>query len=182
MTVVDEKAEQIYQFQLFTKEYCDLLIEEVEHCGRWITQDEEFKSVNINGLEEIDDPETTLHLHEILNLEEVFYEYVDKHLKPVMEALWITFKLLKKDRPYVLKYEPHVIKEMGLHYDNETVTLVCNLNEEYEGGGTYFPRWNFSTGKPPAGGAIIYPGGVSHQHQGLKITAGKRYLFLCAFY
>lgn len=73
---------------------------------------------------------------------------------------------------------------MGLHWDNETLALVVALSDpnDYEGGGTYFPRWNYSTGKPPAGTAIIYPGGLSHEHMGLETTGGKRYLFLCAFY
>lgn len=88
------------------------------------------------------------------------------------------------DRPYILKYEPDVIAKMGLHHDMETVALVCAISDpsSYEGGGTYFPKWNYSTGKPPAGTAVVYPGGVSHEHMGLETTKGKRYLFLASYY
>jgi len=88
------------------------------------------------------------------------------------------------DRPYVLKYEPDVINQMGLHHDMETVAMVVALSKPgtYEGGGTFFPKWNYSTGQPAPGTAIIYPGGVSHEHMGLAITKGKRYLFLGSYY
>lgn len=181
---VREDAEQIYRFALFTPEFCKLLIAEAEHAAAWVTEEETFESVNILGIQEIDDPETTVHFHEMPGLEEVFYQIVDRHLQPLMETLWTTFTLQKKDRPYILKYEPTVVNKMNLHYDNETIALVITLSqpEDYEGGGTYFPRWKYSTGKPQAGEAIIYPGGVSHEHMGLETTAGKRYLCLCAFY
>ncbi len=181
---ITEDAEQIYRFALFTPEFCRLIIEEAEACAAWVTEEESFVSTNILGHQEVDDPETTLHFYEMAGLEESFYQIVDRHLQPLMEKLWTTFTLQKKDRPYLLRYEPSVVNKMNLHYDNETLALVITLSqpEEYEGGGTYFPRWNYSTGKPQAGEAILYPGGVSHEHMGLETTAGKRYLCLCAFY
>jgi len=183
--IVKEPAEQIYHFQLFTAEFCRLLLDECEHAKGWVTESEDFQQVNTQGLIEDDDPETTLHLENISpKLQQVYFEIVEKHIRPLAQTLWKTFKIQKMDRPYVLKYEPEVISEMGLHHDMETVSMVVALSrpEDYQGGGTYFPKWNHSTGKPAPGGAIIYPGGVSHEHQGLKITSGRRYLFLGSYY
>ncbi|KAL6076597.1 Procollagen-lysine,2-oxoglutarate 5-dioxygenase 1 [Balamuthia mandrillaris] len=183
--VTREPVEQIYHFQLFTEEFCRLLIEEAEHCGKWVTEEETFEQVNTQGLVEVDDPETTQHLHQIdPKLEAVYYEVVEKHIRPLVQSLWKTFTIQKMDRPYVLKYEPEVIKEMGLHHDMETVAMVVTLSQpdDYQGGGTYFPKWDYSTGKPRPGTAIVYPGGVSHEHMGLPISAGKRFLFLGSFY
>src|SRR3954467_11780135 len=125
---VKEEAEQIYRFALFTPEYCQAMIAEAEHYGQWVTETSTFASVNIVGVEEEDDPETTLHLHRMPGLEEAFYDMVERHLRPLIETLWKTFNLQKKDRPYILKYEPTVINQMGLHYDNETVSLVIMLS------------------------------------------------------
>lgn len=108
--IVHEEVEQIYKFQLFTPEYCKMLIEEAEAYGKWHTEWEAFESTNIIGMDEDDDPETTLHLHQMPPLEDVFYSVVEKHLQKLMEHLWRTFRLKKKDRPYILKYEPDVIK------------------------------------------------------------------------
>jgi len=183
--IITEPIEQIYHFKLFTEEYCMLLIDEAEHCGKWVTEEENFQQVNTQGLIEDDDPETTLHLHSISKrLEDVYYVIVEKHIRPLVQTLWKTFKIQKMDRPYILKYEPDVINQMGLHHDMETVSMVVALSKPgaYEGGGTFFPKWNYSTGQPPAGSAIVYPGGVSHEHMGLQTTKGKRYLFLGSYY
>ena len=181
---VKEEVEQIYRFNLFTPEYCKLLIEEAEHCGKWQTQYEMFEEDNPLGVSHLNDPETTLYFEEMPGLEGVFFEVVDQHIKSLTKFLWTTFDMQKKDNPFILKYEPSVIKDMELHFDNETVALLVYLSDpkDYEGGGTYFPRWNYSTGKPQPGEAVIYPGGVSHEHMGLEITAGKRYLLACAFF
>lgn len=120
--IVHEEVEQIYKFKLFTPEYCRKLIEEAEAFGKWHTEYESFSSVNIVGAEEDDDPETTLHLHQMAPLEDVFYQVVDKHIKPLTETLWKTYKMKKKDRPYILKYEPDVIKVVFLN-NNINVTV-----------------------------------------------------------
>jgi hypothetical protein len=47
-----------------------------------------------------------------------------------------------------------------------------------------FPRWKYHTGKQPPGMAIVYhrlPRGFSHEHEGVAITSGKRYLFCGSF-
>lgn len=182
--VLDEQAEQLYMFKLFSEEFCRLLIEEAEHCGRWKTG----VDVEQNPYADMDDvcePDTTQHLKHMPGLEKVYEEVVRRHLKPLMEAKWVTFKLQKVSKPYILKYSPDAVKEMKLHHDLETVTLVVYLNTDFEGGGTRFPRWSYFTnanGKPAPGSAIIYPGGLSHEHEGVAITSGKRYLMCGSFY
>lgn len=182
--IVEEKAEQLYMFELFTPEYCKLLIEEAEHCGKWKTGvDEESHPYDETGqLVDVCEPDTTQHLKHMTGLDEVFTKIIRAHLQPLMEQLWVTFKLKKISKPYLLKYSPDAVKEMALHHDLETVTLVVYLNDEFEGGGTFFPRWNFTTSKAQPGTAIIYPGGLSHEHAGLAITSGRRYLLCSSFY
>lgn len=134
--IVHEEVEQIYKFKLFTPEYCKKLIEEAEAFGKWHTEYESFSSVNIVGAEEDDDPETTLHLHQMPPLEDVFYQVVDKHIKPLTETLWKTYKMKKKDRPYILKYEPDVIK-VGVE-----VSIELTVNSQWACIGTMKPsRW-----------------------------------------
>jgi hypothetical protein len=124
------------------------------------------------------------HLDKMPGLSSVYEQIIKRHLKPLMEQMWVTFKLQKISAPYVLKYsaEPDAIRAMELHHDLETLTLVTYLNEEFTGGGTYFPRWNYHTGKPAPGSAILYPGGLSHEHEGVAITEGTRYLLCGSFY
>ena len=87
--------------------------------------------------------------------------------------------------PAVRKYEPDVVSQMDLHYDAETVGMVGYLNSDFEGGGTYFPRWNLTVGDSTSvrvGSVIVYPGGISHEHSALRIGAGRRYALANSFY
>jgi hypothetical protein len=181
--IFTEVAEQIYSFRLFTPEFCRLLIEEAEHSGQWRTEADVEKNP-YTDIEEYCLPDTTQHLEKMRGLDAVYKLIIERHLKPLMERMWVTFKLQKISAPYVLRYsaEPGAIRAMELHHDLETLTLVTYLNEEFTGGGTYFPRWNYHTGKPAPGCAILYPGGLSHEHEGVAITEGTRYLLCGSFY
>ena len=69
--------------------------------------------------------------------------------------------------PYVLKYDaqdPRYPKDMEVHWEQCALAMNVYLNDDFEGGGTYFPRWKYSTGRAAPGRAILYPGGISHQH------------------
>jgi len=102
-----------------------------------------------------------------------------------MEALWVTFKLQKWDCPAVRRYEVNVVKQMDLHYDLETVAMVGYLSKDFVGGGTYFPRWKLTVGGHTdvvVGSAVLYPGGISHEHSAHPITGGKRYMLANSFY
>jgi hypothetical protein len=102
-----------------------------------------------------------------------------------VETLWQTFKLQKWDMPAVRKYEPDVVNGMDLHYDNETIGMIGYLNTGFQGGGTFFPRWNLAIGRSgdvAPGSVAVYPGGVSHEHRTLPVTAGVRYMLSNSLY
>jgi hypothetical protein len=179
--VLKEEAEQIYAFRLFTPEFCRLLIEEAELAGQWRTE-ADVEDNPYTDIKEYSLPDTTVHLEKLGALDAVYREIVERHLRPLIEATWRTFRMQKVSAPYVLRYSPDRIASMDLHHDLETVTLVVYLNDAFEGGGTRFPRWNYCTGKRAPGSAIVYPGGLSHEHEGLAITSGLRYLMCGSFY
>ncbi len=180
--ILTEEAEQIYAFRLFTPELCRLLVGEAEHAGAWRTEADEEENPYADGVKEVSLPDTTLHLHKLGGLDAVYREIVARHLRPLIEGTWTTFHLQKVSAPYVLKYSLDRIASMDLHHDLETVTLVVYLNDDFEGGGTWFPRWKYHTGRRPPGSAILYPGGLSHEHAGTAITSGVRYLMCGSFY
>jgi hypothetical protein len=180
--VLREDAEQIYNLRLFTEGYCRLLVEEAEHCGGWRTEADVEAHPHSPDFSEVSEPDTTLHLHHMDGLEAVYREVVERHLRPLMERTWRTFRLQKCSPPYLLKYAPDGIRSMALHHDLETVTLVVYLNADFEGGGTYFPKWDYVVSERRPGAAILYPGGLSHEHEGLPIHSGTRYLLCGSFY
>eukprot|EP00163_Fabomonas_tropica_P030755 TRINITY_DN7091_c0_g1_i1.p1 TRINITY_DN7091_c0_g1~~TRINITY_DN7091_c0_g1_i1.p1 ORF type:complete len:248 (+),score=41.47 TRINITY_DN7091_c0_g1_i1:110-853(+) len=182
---VTEVAPQIYRFQLFTPEFCAKLIRDGEKCQNWKVQKEDFfeKDAFLENFGRVEEAEKTLDLEEI-GMDTWYYHIAKKHIVPIMRKLWRSFTVTKFDEPYLLKYEVNLIKGMRLHNDLETVSMIVYLNDEYEGGGTHFPRYNFSTAtpKPVPGTAVLYPGRLSHEHEGLPITQGVRFLLLAAYY
>jgi hypothetical protein len=185
LSAVREIAEQLYHFQLFTPAFCQCLIDEAEHHGKWETNLE--KSFDPHpmfpddpGMIDVCEPDTTISFDELPGLEDVYAQIIRQHVQPLVEALWITFKLQRWDVPEVRKYLPDLVNQMDLHYDLETVALVTYLSgPTFVGGGTHFPRWNVTVGNHEnvrSGSAIVYPGGVSHEHSALPITAGVRYM------
>ena len=49
---------------------------------------------------------------------------------------WTTLK----SENFIIKYEEDVQGHLSLHHDSAAISCVLALNEEYEGGGTYFWR------------------------------------------
>lgn len=180
---VSEPVEQVYLLKLFTPEFCRLLVEEAEHHTGWVTRADvlDHPYASDDDVKNYCFSDTTLHL-EKLGLSPMYDEVVQRHLQPLLSHLWPIFRIQKVNPPYVLKYEPSVVPGMGLHYDLETVAMVVYLNDAYEGGGTAFPRWGYSTGKQPVGTVCLFPGGLSHVHEGRPLTSGVRYLMCGAFF
>jgi hypothetical protein len=116
-------------------------------------------------------------------IEKDYSKAVKKYLFPLAQKLFPTFNPTHHDEVYILRYRANNIKQQGmeLHYDSEPLACILTLNREFQGGGTYYPKWDF-TALTEIGEMLIYPGGLSHLHGGRKITAGKRYLLLHAVY
>lgn len=56
------------------------------------------------------------------------------------------------------------------------ISIVGYLNDDFEGGATWFDRQNLEI-KPKAGCAVVFPAYYTHPHQSLPITRGEKYAF-----
>jgi predicted 2-oxoglutarate/Fe(II)-dependent dioxygenase YbiX len=67
------------------------------------------------------------------------------------------------------------------HPDNarswRQISLVCYLNDGYEGGETVFPRQRLAV-TPRAGKAILFPSGITHPHGANAVTKGTRFVIV----
>ncbi len=55
-----------------------------------------------------------------------------------------------------------------------TVSVVAYLNDEYEGGEIFFPRFNLTI-KPEAGDIVVFPSTFVYEHASLEMVSGKKY-------
>jgi len=119
-------------------------------------------------------------------LNEPFQQVIMKHINPLANHIWKTFNIQMIRSPYVLKYdpdEPASAEGQRPHWDQAPLQLVVYLNEGFEGGGTHYPRWNKTVGRgAKPGTAALFPGSLSHEHGGLPVTRGDRYVLICIFF
>ena len=61
------------------------------------------------------------------------------------------------------------------------VSIVGYLNEDFEGGETFFDRQNLKF-KPKTGDIVVFPAFWTHPHQSLPVTKGVKYSFVTWLY
>ena len=64
--------------------------------------------------------------------------------------------------------------------DAMTAVMEARKQTHYEGGGCRFLRYNCSVRAPRKGWALLYPGRLTHYHEGLPTTMGTRYIAVIA--
>jgi hypothetical protein len=70
-------------------------------------------------------------------------------------------------------------KHFNIHADHgpayvTTVSIVAYLNDDYEGGELYFPRFNLTI-KPKQGDVLVFPSTYIYEHASLPIKNGTKY-------
>lgn len=76
---------------------------------------------------------------------------------------------------FIIKYTPETQRSLACHHDASLVSTITYLNDDYTGGDTYFPRQKFSTENVPVGKIVLWPGQVTHGHEGREVTSGTKY-------
>lgn len=56
------------------------------------------------------------------------------------------------------------------------ISIVGYLNDDFEGGETFFDRQNVKV-KPKAGSVVVFPSYYTHPHQSLPVVRGRKYAF-----
>jgi hypothetical protein len=162
--LIQSPAWGIYTFPFLRPEFCDALMWFSDICG-----DYKPDPADPYGGKE-------LETRRVDQLHSVMQELFDRYMTVVTEACFDGFDVAKINGSFVLKYSMDTQKSMGCHFDdNSDVSLTVALNDGFEGGGLSFPRYDWSSKSVKPGEAIMFPGRVTHRHEGLEIEDGKRY-------
>lgn len=70
-------------------------------------------------------------------------------------------------------YTPH--SDTGLHRSDRYFTIICYLNDDFEGGQTSFPQLNYRI-TPRCGKAVIFP--ATYLHCAEPVTRGEKYIIV----
>jgi predicted 2-oxoglutarate/Fe(II)-dependent dioxygenase YbiX len=78
---------------------------------------------------------------------------------------------------FIIKYTPENQGHLSLHHDDSAFSTVLTLNDEYEGGGTWFSKQKKLV-KGEVGELTIHPGQITHRHGARPVTSGVRYVLV----
>ena len=165
--MTDEIGPNIIEFPLFTEEFCKEIIALAE-ANTWVTDRHYFHP-------------TTDQTMESLGMQEIYQKVLEQFVYPI----WIWFwELDGEDWPklssenFIAKYDMINQGSLGIHHDQSVITLNVKLNDDYEGGGTFIPRYKQTYQARKIGHAMAHPGQITHKHGGRPVTEGTRYILV----
>jgi hypothetical protein len=166
--VTDEvgfRHSNIYEFPLFSPAFCSELVDLAEAKGLWSTGRHQYYPTDDTSL-------ATLGLNRAYN--RVLKEIVIPHIVKIwqLESDWDNATL----ENFIVRYKPNKQERLSLHHDLSEVTCLVKLNDAFEGGGTFFPRYGLCVTPRRIGNAFVHPGAITHRHGARPIYAGKRYI------
>ena len=164
--VIDEPGPNIYVFPFFTKRFCKELVQLSEKFD-WTTDRHKFYP-------------TTDNLLEVLGMDKIYNKLINDHVRPLAinryQLEGDTWNHLR-DESFIIKYPHDQQAHLSLHHDHSNITTLVNLNPgEFEGGGTYFPKYKCNVNPKEHGVMTLHPGNITHKHGARAVTKGTRYV------
>jgi GR25 family glycosyltransferase involved in LPS biosynthesis len=164
--ITDEPAPHVYVFPLFTEIFCKQLVALSEQFD-WTTDRHKFYP-------------TTDNLLSVLRMDQIYNKVINEFVRPYAID---RYKLdgtdwnVLRDESFIIKYPHDKQAHLGVHHDYSNITTLVNLNPgEFEGGGTYFPRYKTNVNPKQMGVATLHPGNITHKHGARAVTKGTRYV------
>ena len=164
--ILDDLGYNIYEFPLFTEKFCTELIALAEAKNNWTENRHDFYPTNDVLLEDI-------------GMGPIYNQVLKDFVYPLCVHIWKLDGddwLEMKSENFLARYTPNRQAHLSLHHDFSHVTVVVKLNDEFDGGGTWFPKYNKLSNPERVGTATLHPGMVTHLHGARPIYNGRRYI------
>lgn len=166
--MVDDLGDNIFEFPLFTERFCKEIVSLAEAENKWTEDRHEYYPTNDV-------------LCEDLGLQEIYQRVINEIVCPLCIHIWDLQSSTWSDMPaenFVVRYTTVKQSHLSLHHDSSDITMVVKLNDEFDGGGTWFPRSKILANPERVGTASIHPGQITHKHGARPIYSGKRYVLI----
>ncbi|KAK0393083.1 hypothetical protein QR680_000047 [Steinernema hermaphroditum] len=176
-TVLDQPCPDVYDFPLMSERFCAEMIEEMEHFGQWSSGKHEDNRLS-GGYENV--PTRDIHMNQV-GFERHWLYFVDEYVRPVQEKVYTGYyhQPVESVMMFVVRYKPEEQPSLRPHHDASTYSIDIALNKrgrDYEGGGVRYIRYNCTVAADEVGYSMLFPGRLTHLHEGLPTTKGTRYI------
>jgi len=166
--MVSDRGDNVYEFPLFTPKFCREAIALAEAKDKWTIDRHEHYPTNDVLLQDI-------------GLDKIYNKVLHEVVRPLAIHQW---KLEGKqwdafsNENFMARYTTTRQSHLSLHHDRSHLTMVIKLNDEFSGGGTWFPQYQKLSNPDQIGTAVLHPGMITHRHGARPITSGKRYIIV----
>ena len=171
-----EPIPYLFEIDFFSKKFCSEILQIAEDKDSWSNGKNDDKRI-VGGYEAV--PTVDTHLNQ-LDLDKMWSTLLHKIISPIVEKFYLGFETKDTNISFIVKYSMDGQKKLRPHHDSSsyTVNIALNNPDEYEGGGTHFIKTDYTKKNCQMGTMLLHPGRVTHYHQGLPITKGKRYILV----
>lgn len=166
--MVSDRGDNVFEFPLFTPQFCREAIALAESKDNWTIDRHEFYPTNDVLLQDI-------------GLDEIYNRVLDEVVRPLAIHLWnLEGEAWHgfSNENFMARYTTERQSHLSLHHDRSHLTMVIKLNNEFGGGGTWFPQYQKLSNPEQVGTAVLHPGMITHRHGARPITNGKRYIIV----
>jgi len=150
---------------LFTREWCQSLIEACERQGNWHQLPNDIvpgQEIRLNTLND-------------KSFKRDFYKEYENVVRPALEKYWPKLKAPKIRDLFVIKYIGGHQTSLPLHHDMSMISAAIKLNDDYTGGLLNFPRQKTTNESLEIGDGVFWPAQVTHPHESLPLESGVKY-------
>jgi hypothetical protein len=169
----------VFWFPMVTPRYCSEFIAEMENFGRW-SDGSNYDDRLDGGYENV--PTVDIHMNQV-GYDAQWLEFMRLYVEPLQAKVYTGYYHYPPyaSMNFAVRYKPDEQRELKPHHDTSTYTINIALNtphQDYEGGGCRFTRYNCSVTETKLGWMIMHPGKLTHQHEGLRVQKGTRYIMI----
>ena len=180
MRTVTEEINGLLSFQMFEASLCDRIIAHAEESNDWSAASvgEEVDGSYGSAVRTQYRAAVTFSPSQESVAHAELTKRIEQHVRPHLQRSWHVNTLRYEDT-HIVRYVPGGFyvthADAGLDVNHRYFTVLCYLNDDFEGGLTSFPTLNFSV-VPQKGKAIIFP--ATYLHRADPVLAGTKYILV----
>lgn len=176
---VPQPCTDVYDYALLSPRFCAELIEEMEHFGEWSDGSNSDRRL-AGGYENV--PTRDIHMNQV-GFERQWLYFINEYVRPMQEKVFAGYfkNPIESHMMFVVRYKPEEQASLRPHHDASTYSIDIALNQrdvDFEGGGVRYLRYNCTVPADEVGHTMMFPGRLTHLHEGLPTTKGTRYILV----
>jgi hypothetical protein len=182
MPDIIQEAQGVFSFSLFASDVCQSFLHELREANYWsdATVGKKAEDWTVNSIvEQSFRRASVIFLQDLPRLYSEFDLAIEQKVKPILLKVW-NLSLNKHRGAQVVRYKPgghyRPHADAALDMEDRYVTVLCYLNDDFEGGQTTFTYLNNLSIQPASGKAIIFPS--TYVHQAEPVLSGEKFVIV----